>query len=106
MMSAFGVEHGEFSKARRKQPGPTSPAAQKVADGAKAVARIPGKVVNAKVSIAGVGEAAGKGAKAVGTAAHAAATKHPGLTGAALIGGGGYAIAHNGRKGQLKPKKG
>lgn len=102
MESAFGIEHGDIAKARRRQqPRRVSPAAVKVAEGAKKAAQIPGKVANARVSVADAGRAAGKGAEGVGRLLN----KKPGLTGAAVLGGGGYALYRNGRKGQLKPKK-
>jgi hypothetical protein len=102
MQSAFGVEHGEISKARRKKVDPAL-AAQRAASEAKvrAVGRtikgVPGKIVGTKVSIADVGTGA---SKTITGAGRLVAVK-PGLTGAALVGGGGYALYRHG----TKPKK-
>lgn len=99
--SAFGVEHGEVSKAIFTGPGRKK---QQQAQQAKRAAQnarirntwnngrgrlrgIPDKIVNTKVSINDVGSTAAKGVSGVGRAA----TRHPGVVGTAVLAGGGYA---------------
>ena len=89
MLSPFGVEHGEISKARlpklpgvKAKPtgvgGPTGP--QKIKGSLK-------RAVEAPVSVAGVGRAAGGTMRGVGSFLE----RKPGITGSTLVGGGGAA---------------
>lgn len=103
MNSAFGIDHGEISKAwpgsRKQQMRDQNRAKQQAARARAAKVRgnlkkIPGKVTNAgnaignaSVSINDVGRGAAKGFNAIGRGVN----RHPGLTGAAVVGGGGYA---------------
>ena len=97
MISAFGVEHGDISKAwtprgkRKEAEQARRRAAQNEAylknrARAKKVGQIPGKVVGTKVSISDVGMSTGKIATKTGNLIAA----KPGLTGAAVLGGGAY----------------
>jgi hypothetical protein len=107
VISAFGVDHGEISKGWRVVKAPKGfrgPGGKrgKRATGAQIrtrgqdpnfvsrpqkIKRAAEKVTRADVSLAGIGESAGKGSKAVGGFLE----RHPGLTGTALVGGGGAA---------------
>jgi hypothetical protein len=102
MLSAFGVDHGEVSKAAFKLPY-VATRAGRAARSARATARAsappagpgPGtklkdalsRAGEANISLKGIGAGAGKGTKAVGGFLE----KRPGLTGTALVGGGGAA---------------
>ena len=92
MISAFGVEHGEISKARRKR----LTAAQKATQGTPATAgptlgqRTKGKLHRmgeADISLKGVGGSLGRGFEHVGGFMR----KRPGLVGTAAVGGGAVA---------------
>lgn len=83
MDSAFGIDHGEISKASYSARAGFSGVGSKLGK----LKKIPGKIGNAKVSINDVGRGVGQGVKAVG----GAATKSPTITGLAVLGGGGYA---------------
>lgn len=93
MESAFGVDHGEISKietpgrkrARRRaeQDAGRKRRAAKINRGLQ----VPVKAVNTRVSVADVGRGAGKAVDTVGRFA----TRKPGLVGAGILGGGGYA---------------
>lgn len=96
MLSAFGVDHGESSiskgvrlrlvrtpskaAARVMTTGPkgSKTGAQKIAHGAR-------KASEASISVKGIGE----GTSRVGRGISGVIEQHPGLTGAALVGGGG-----------------
>jgi hypothetical protein len=94
MESAFGIEHGEVSKARKKNqrviPPNYEPAGTKLK-------RIGNKVGGAQVSLKEIGNSAGAGAMKVGRGFQ----RFPGMTGAALVGGtgyGGYKLATKDKK--------
>jgi hypothetical protein len=106
MQSAFGVDHGGVSKGVFKVAKPLrgfpgggrATKAQRAARAAQAGQPVqPGgatkikntlnRVGEADISLKGIGEAAGRGTKAVGGFLE----KRPGLTGTALVGGGGAA---------------
>jgi hypothetical protein len=106
MRSAFGVDHGEISKGVFKVAKPLrgfpgggrATKAQRAARTAQAGQSVapsgPTKIKNAlnrageaDISLKGIGQAAGRGTKAVGGFLE----KRPGLTGTALVGGGGAA---------------
>jgi hypothetical protein len=95
MISAFGVDHGEISKARlpRLPNGKRMTRAQRATRGVNPNAKPRGqqasdflnRVGDAHVSLKGIGNTAGKGAAGVGNFM----AGHPGLTGTAVIGGAG-----------------
>ena len=115
MLSAFGVDHGEISKIRppklpklRGMEGGAPPtAAQKRTQGHNPGAKTrPRKVKEAlhgigeaDISLKGIGNAAGGATRGVGGFLE----KRPGLTGAALVGGGGAGGYHVLR--QKEPKR-
>jgi len=88
MQSAFGIEHGEVAKAfRAPRPkkgyvprggGQTGPQKTKGALH---------RIGEADISLKNIGTAAGRGMKGTGGFLE----RHPGLTGTALVGGGGAA---------------
>lgn len=93
MESAFGIDHGEIEKSRRTRAARRSALqANRAARDAKMraslrrVGSVPGKVVNAKVSVADVGRTAGRVTTGVGRVVSAS----PAITGTAVIGGAGY----------------
>lgn len=111
MQSAFGIDHGEISKVKfqtKKQQRAVKAERQRVAaeKHAKSAARakslkaVPGKMVNAKISVADIGRGASNAANSVGRLASA----KPGLTGAAVIGGSGYG-AYRGFQNSNLPKR-
>ena len=114
MISAFGVEHGEISKARiprnpmRGMPGGRRASkAQRATQGTPGAPSGPSKVKSAfnrvgeaELSLKSIGTSAGRGMKATGGFLE----KRPGLTGTALVGGGGAAGYHI--LSQKEPKKG
>lgn len=89
MDSAFGIDHGEVSKARSS----LFRAAKKAAPGPRAPSRasqIKGSLSRAAekdISLKEIGSSAGKGVSGVGRFMQ----NRPGLTGTALVGGGGAA---------------
>lgn len=89
MQSAFGIDHGEISKARL----PRSPLPRTRTRGPRAPSRasqIKGslnRLGEKDISIKEVGRSAGSGVAGVGGFMQ----RHPGLTGTALVGGGGAA---------------
>lgn len=95
MISAFGVDHGEFSKARYQQNQPKRMTrAQRRTKGKAGVLTGPQKIVQAAhrageapVSVKGIGGSVGRGIQGTGRFL----ANRPGLTGAALVGGGGAA---------------
>jgi hypothetical protein len=111
MLSAFGVDHGDISKGVRlrspfartpkgKVPfGTRGPNGKQLTRAQRATVGTAGptrpqrarvgmdRVLEAPVSIAGIGRGASRGAQA-GTGF---IERHPGLTGTALVGGGGAA---------------
>jgi hypothetical protein len=97
MRSAFGVDHGEVSKARVPRPPRVrgkklTPAQQKtkgrnVKSGPQKIGEKLTRATQADVSLAGIGQGASKTFKNVGGFLE----KRPGLTGTALVGGGGAA---------------
>jgi hypothetical protein len=104
VISAFGVDHGEISKGWRvvrtpkgfHAPRGKRPTGAQIRTAGKdanfvsrpqKVKRAAEKVTRADISLAGIGESAGKGSKKVGGFLE----RHPGLTGTALVGGGGAA---------------
>ena len=99
MESAFGVDHGEIEKARRRRPQPTPPSYKPAAAKLKALGN---RVANAPISLNSVGNTAGKGVTAVGTGLR----RFPAATGAVVLGGGGYALYKNppGEKKKRKPE--
>lgn len=116
MDSAFGVDHGEISKIRipRKVHPPAEALARKAAQRAQgaragnAVRKGPGKLkklgekaVNTEISVSRVGRGVGSGIGTVGRKTNEVITRYPGVTGTAVLGGGGYALYRSGRK----PKK-
>lgn len=94
MISAFGIEHGEISKLRAPRlPGGGRPSRAQVATRGPAGSQTgPQKVKGAlnrigetDVSLKSVGSGAGRALKGVGNFLE----QRPGLTGTALVGGGG-----------------
>jgi hypothetical protein len=81
MTSAFGIEHGEFSKARRARQKPPSQARLTLGEAGR-------KVSSTRVSLTDIGTATGKGVSGVGNVLRA----KPGLTGAAVVSGAGYSL--------------
>lgn len=109
MISAFGVDHGEVSKAlfpgrARKQALGMVRTAQKQARADKRnravghLRALPGKVGNKQISINQVGRDIGAGVNAVGHGFSTVTTKHPTATGTAALGAGGYGLWNSGRK--------
>jgi hypothetical protein len=99
MLSAFGIDHGEVSKARLPMRGfggrrPTR-AQRRVnsrvntggVSGPSKVKAALNRAGEADISLKNIGAGAGKGMKGVGGFLE----KRPGLTGTALVGGGGAA---------------
>lgn len=78
MDSAFGIDHGEVSKAM--PPTVAHTGGRKIAGAFK-------RIGSANISLNEIGQSAGKGVKGTGSFLE----KHPGLTGTALVGGGGAA---------------
>lgn len=128
-LSAFGIDHGgEVAKAyipgrgtvhmvrsarankRAKAAGKHARQvrAEKVAGtirtSAQKASKVPGKLVNAEVSVAGIGRGVGSATTKVGEGINTAVTKYPGSTGTAVLGGGGYALYRSGRKKNKKPE--
>jgi hypothetical protein len=96
MLSAFGVDHGEVSKGILRaagRPARRLTRAQRATRGAggpsgpQKVAGAVDRALGAPISVKGAGRAAGKGMGATGRFFE----QRPGLTGTALVGGGGYA---------------
>lgn len=105
MKSAFGVDHGEISKGvlRVRKPLPGFPGggratrAQRAAraahpsqptpSGPQKVKRALNRAGEADISLKGIGQSAGRGLGATGRFLE----NRPGLTGTALVGGGGAA---------------
>jgi hypothetical protein len=96
MISAFGIEHGDSIEKvrmpRLPRGGPTR--AQKrtqappgAPSGPKRLAGKLNQIGSADISLKRIGSGAGKGIKGVG----AFMERNPGVTGTALVGGGGYA---------------
>jgi hypothetical protein len=114
MESAFGIDHGTISKGVAYGPGglPRSRklialgrGARKGYEGARKAGR---KVVTTEVSVQNVGQAAGAGTAAIGRGAGkvgASLEKHPGVTGAALIGGGAGYGGYRYHQARNKPPK-
>ena len=116
MNSAFGIDHGDVSKAaysyvsprarRRKAALKQQAAANQAARSARVqgaltrIAGAPRKAANTKVSIADVGRGASKPVTALGRVAG----RYPGATGAAVLGAGGY-VAYRGMQRESLPKK-
>jgi len=107
MQSAFGVDHGDISKGRFVWPKAKRPPtrAQKRTQGAPGAKSGPqqvkaaaNKITETPVSIGGIGRATGSGMRGVGGFLE----KRPGLTGTALVGGGGAAGYHQYKKGQKR----
>jgi hypothetical protein len=113
MLSAFGIEHGDsagasISKARlirprkpmrgtpggrrgtRDQRRVNAKADPNVLSGPQRLAVKARRATEADISLKGIGEGAGRGFKGVGGFLE----KRPGLTGTALVGGGGAAGYH------------
>ena len=76
MESAFGIEHGEISKARRQKTKPVN----QVRGNLRQVGT---KVTSARISLSDVGSGTGRAVTGVGRALQA----KPGLTGAVVVGG-------------------
>jgi len=97
MISAFGVDHGEISKARspwlkgaRGAKAARKAAAQQhppVPSGPQKIAGKLNEIGEADISLKGIGRKSGQGVKNTGGFLE----RHPGLTGTALVGGGGAA---------------
>lgn len=96
MLSAFGVDHGEISKGRGifypRLPKVASRAQKAtqgtgVATGPQRVKAALNRAGDAPVTIKGVGRASARTMRGVGGVFEG----HPGLTGTALVGGGGVA---------------
>ena len=102
MQSAFGIDHGEISKAayRMARGGRIAAAASKLTrrnPSKVARAAVPtrtqqvkgklNRVADAEVSLNQIGTTASRGISGTGNFMN----KHPGLTGTALVGGGGAA---------------
>ena len=98
--SAFGIDHGDIAKGMA-----TNNAAWKihtaVTKAPGVLKKVPGKVVNTKVSIKDVGQATGRGISSVGMGIN----RHPGATGAGVVGGGSYALWRSGRNEDLRGRK-
>ncbi len=89
MESAFGIEHGEISKARvpRLSAAQVRTAGQGAPTRTTKTKRALHKIGEADISLKGLGSAAGKTLKGTGSFLE----NRPGLTGTALVGGGGAA---------------
>jgi hypothetical protein len=112
MISAFGVDHGEISKAVRlrvvrvgkprvprgtrtrkgkrlnaAQRRTASPPGQAPQTGPQKIRTGMQRITEAPITIAGVG----RGTSRVGQTASNFTARHPGLTGAGILGGGGFA---------------
>lgn len=92
MLSAFGIDHGEVSKAFLRPQTVTR--AQKATRGlpgtrtrSKALKAGLNRVGDTPITIKGIGRTAGGAVRGVGSVFEG----HPGLTGTALVGGGGAA---------------
>lgn len=99
MDSAFGVDHGQISKATQKQPRlPRSTTAQKIGRAVR-VGTIKGtKAADAPLSVSGLGRAVGRGTANTGVKIAGMGGRmqaHGGRTGTAVaalgLGGAGYA---------------
>ena len=95
MNSAFGVDHGEISKA---EPRPRPTTAQRLgrftAVNADRAGRAGRKVVTTTLSVEGTGRATGRGTEALGrgiTSAGKVFGRHPGKTGSLVFAGAGAA---------------
>ena len=112
MYSAFGVDHGEISKGVRVRLGWSKPAkkltraqvrtrGQGTGKGTRTeiVTRKLKNAAEAPVSVAGTGRAAGRGITGTG----AFMQNRPGITGAALLGGGSAGTYHHLK--QKEPKR-
>jgi len=110
MNSAFGVSH-EINKARRgprfrrvsadatarEQARQARPGVgEKIGNAGRKAAGFTTKVTNTKVSMADIGHGVGTGTAKVGTGIGRVLNYKPGLTGAAVIGGGDYALYRHG----------
>jgi hypothetical protein len=107
MQSAFGIDHGsyEISKARRRKAQPYNPPKQSAFSRHVGIARqVPGKVANANISLNEIGGGISRGAQATGRGIGRVLGAKPGLTGAVVVGGGGYGLYRAGQP--RKPKKG
>lgn len=101
MESAFGIEHGEVSKAFRKKPPPQKPTNQvriTLRDVGRKAAAKGSKVAGTRLSLTDVGNATGKGFQHGGAGVGRALQAKPGLTGAALVGGAGYGLYRTNNK--------
>ena len=108
MLSAFGVDHGEVSKGLLPKVMPSSKLGARAARARRAAGAVRGPTTapltapksggqkikgalnragEADISLKGIGQAAGRGVRGVGGFME----KRPGLTGTALVGGGGAA---------------
>jgi hypothetical protein len=83
MESAFGIDHGEISKARVPRP----PRGARAPSRASQIKGQLNRLGEKDISIKEVGRSAGAGLTGVGGFMQ----RHPGLTGTALVGGGGAA---------------
>lgn len=103
MDSAFGIDHGEVSKAfgRKRQPAQQPPNQVRYTlrqVGQKAAAK-GSKVASTRLSLKDVGTATGKGLELGGKHAGRALLVKPGATGAAVVGAAGYGLYRtNGKK--------
>jgi hypothetical protein len=103
MLSAFGVDHGEIAKGFRSPrwgkppPRPFRGGPTAAGDTVRGAFK---RVTEANVSLKGIGESAGKAAGKTGSFLE----KHPGITGTALVGGGG-ALGYKALKKEPRKKK-
>jgi hypothetical protein len=102
MTSAFGIDHGEFSKARQQQR-PTSPFVTATHGKLKRIGAAAGKATSAQISLAEVGRQSGRAVKGAGELGSKILTAKPGLTGAVLVGGTGAGLYAAGRPKKKKP---
>jgi hypothetical protein len=93
MQSAFGIDHGGIAKAVPRLPRRGLTSAQRRTQGRggpsgpQQVKGMFNRIGEADVSLKGIGSTTGRGVKGVGGFLE----RRPGLTGAALVGGGGAA---------------
>lgn len=92
MISAFGIDHGEVSKAVRMPRGKPTRAQRRTQrrpgarSGPEKIADTGRKISETSWSLGGVGRGASRGL----AGASSITGRHPGTTGTALVGGGGY----------------
>ena len=87
MDSAFGIDHGEINKIRLPRVGRRPPPPPRAPSRASQIKGSLSRAADKDISLRELGASAGRGVGRVG----AAMQSKPGLTGTALVGGGGAA---------------